>query len=231
MRRPNAQRSAAYVTAASRADWASPTAHAVDSQPAGVQCRHRDRESLALVPDQPIGVHPGVGEMHLGGRRSAHAHLALGRARGHAFRPSVNHERTDPVRPLPAGTGQQQEEVSDGPVRDPRLVAVHHVGVPVADRRRAHRGRIGAALRLGQAVGAQRSTAEHVGEQPPLLLVGPEGDDTVAGQHVHADPQRDRQPAAGDLLQNLQVDGRGLAGLRRTRSDTAATTARAPPSL
>jgi hypothetical protein len=64
---------------------------------------------------------------------------------------------------------------------------------------------------LGEAVGAEQSAADHVGEQVAALLLGAELVDREAGEGVHADTERDARPAGGELLDHLEVDLVGLA--------------------
>ena len=85
-------------------------------------------------------------------------------------------EAADAPGPLPAlglarGPREHGVEVGLPAVRDPGLGAVdaEHLAVPL--RARAHRPGVGAAARLGQAVGPEQVAAEQAG-QPALLLLG-----------------------------------------------------------
>ena len=118
-------------------------------------------------------------------------------------------EAGDPVAAV-AGACHHLVEVGVPSVGGPGLRAVEDVRVAVAAGRRAHGRRVGSRVRLGEAVGAQQLTAEHVGQPPPPLVVGARGHQPEARQCVHADPHPDARPDGGDLLEHLEVDLVGL---------------------
>ena len=66
-----------------------------------------------------------------------------------------------PCRAL-TGAGEQAVEVGDAAVGDPRLGAVDAVAVVDAGGLARQRRRVGTGLRFGQAVGADRLTAQHL---------------------------------------------------------------------
>jgi hypothetical protein len=68
------------------------------------------------------------------------------------------------------------------------------------------RGRIGASLWFGEAVGANGVAAQHLRKPHLLLRVAAEQHQRVAGQGVYAHRDRDRSPSRGDLLQYLKVN-------------------------
>ena len=118
-------------------------------------------------------------------------------------------EAGDPVAVV-AGAGHHLVEVGVAAVGRPCLRAVQDVVVAVAPGARAHRGGVGAGVRLGQAVGAEQVAAEHVGQPALALLVGAGRDQAEARQGVHADAHPDARPGRRDLLQHLEVDLVGL---------------------
>jgi len=70
---------------------------------------------------------------------------------------------------------------------------------------------IGAGLRLGEAVCADLFTRQHARQPTVPLRVGAERQQRMRREAVHADRDRDRRPACGDLLEHLQIDLVGLA--------------------
>ena len=66
-------------------------------------------------------------------------------------------------------------------------------------------------MRLGQAVGPEQGTADHLRQQVAALRLGAELVDREAGEGVHADAEGDAGPAGGELLDHLQVHLVGLA--------------------
>ena len=134
-------------------------------------------------------------------------------------------EAGDPVAAL-AGAGHHLVEVGVAAVRGPRLGAVDHPLVAVAPGGGAHRGRVGAGVRLGEAVGAEQLAAEHVGQPALPLLLGAAGGQAVAGQRVHRDADADAGPDGADLLEHLEVDLVGLRRRRRTPRGRAGPAAR-----
>jgi hypothetical protein len=91
-------------------------------------------------------------------------------------------------------------------VGDPRLPAGEDPAVTVGLGTRPHGGGVGTGLDLGQAVRGEQVAAEQVREPPVDLLGRPGRGQGVAGQHVDADTHGDGAPAAGELLEDLQVD-------------------------
>ncbi len=71
-----------------------------DTQPAGVQRRKCDRETLAFSADEPVGVHIDVGKVQLPRRRTLEAHLVFGRACPQARAIRRHQEAADAARSL-----------------------------------------------------------------------------------------------------------------------------------
>lgn len=94
---------------------------------------------------------------------------------------------------------------------DPGLGTVNEVSAVGRGGFALQRGSIGAGLRLGQAVRADLLAGQHARQPPRALLIGAEHQQRVARQAVHADGHRDRCPARGDLLQDLEIDLERLA--------------------
>ncbi len=176
-----------------------------DAEPAGIQRRQGDREAVALCADQPVSGDTRAVEVHRRGRARPHAHLVLGRGRGETGSVARYQEAGDAVRLVRLGAGHHAVEVGDAGVRDPCLVAVQLVAVGLAHGVGGQRRGVRAGLRFGQAVGTEALTGEQLRQQPGALLVRAEGRRRVAGERVHADRQRNREPGAGQHLQYLQV--------------------------
>ena len=131
---------------------------------------------------------------------------------GSALRPSASAGTRKQEMPVAvvAGAGHHLVEVRVAAVRGPGLGAVEDVVVTVAPRGGPHRRRVGAGVRLGEAVGAEQVPAEHVRQERLLLLLGAAGHQAEAAERVHGDADPDAGPDAGDLLEDLQVDLVGL---------------------
>ena len=180
-----------------------------DAQPARIQCAERDLQTLALGADATIGVDRGVVVERRRRRDGRQAHLLLGLAERQAGQIAGNQEARDPLGAF-AGAREQRVEVRDPAMGDPRLRPVEHVATVGGLGRTPQRRRIGAGLRLGQAVRADPVARQHLGQPPLLLLLGSERQERVRRQAVHADRDRDRRPAGRDLLEHLQIDLVGL---------------------
>ena len=164
-----------------------------------------DLEPLALLADQPVGGDADVVEVHRRGGRAGEPHLLLRRVGRQAGGVGRHQEARDPVASV-AGAGHHLVEVGEAAVRRPGLGALDHPLVAVAPGGGPHRGRVGAGVRLGEAVRAEQLAAEHV-RQPALpLLLGAVGGQAEAGQRVHGDADADRGPDRADLLEHLEVD-------------------------
>ena len=98
---------------------------------------------------------------------------------------------------------------------------------PSRDRPRPHGRGVAARLGLGQAVRREQVAAEQVRQPPGLLLGRARGGQGVAGEHVDAHAHGHRAPAAGQLLEHLQVDDVGLAAAAVLLGVRAARAARA----
>jgi hypothetical protein len=181
-----------------------------DAQPPGVQPGQGDRQPLALRPQPPLRRHPDAVEQHRRRGGAHQAHLVLGRVGPQARHVGWHEEARDAPATVIAGTGHHLVEVGLSRVRRPGLRAVDHVVVAVTDRPGPHRRRVGAGVRLRQAVGPEQLTAEHVRQPPLLLLPRPRVVKPEAAQRVHAGADPDGCPRGRDLLQDLQVDLIGL---------------------
>ena len=123
-----------------------------------------------------------------------------------ALRPGVSAgTRKQEIRSL-AGPGHHLVEVGLPAMGGPGLLATDDVVVAVTRGLGAHRGGVGAGMRLGEAVGAEQVAGEHLREPLLPLLVGSRGEQAEAGQGVHADADADAGPRRRDLLEHLQVD-------------------------
>ena len=96
------------------------------------------------------------------------------RSGGSALRPSESAGTRKQEMPLRVVGGARHHlvEVRVAAVRGPGLGAVDDVLVAVAPGPGLHRRRVGAGVRLGEAVGAEQLAAEHVGQPLLLLLLG-----------------------------------------------------------
>ena len=166
-------------------------------------------QPLALGAEPAGGVDADVVEAHRRGGRAGEAHLALRRVGAEALGGGRHQEARDPVAVV-GRAGHDLVEVGVAAVRRPGLGAVEDVGVAVAAGRRTHRRGVGAGVRLGEAVGAEQVTAQHVGQPLGALLVGAEVGQAEAGERVHRHPDADRGPHGADLLEDLEVDLVGL---------------------
>ena len=181
-----------------------------DAEPAGIQCAEGDLQALALCADQSVGVDVGLVVERRCGRDGVQAHLLFGLAEAQPGQIAGHEEARHPARAF-TGAREQRVEVRAPAVGDPRLGAVDHVAA-VGFRRLALQCRgIRSGLRLGQAVGADLLTREHLRQPAALLLVGAERQQRMRRQAVHADRDRHRRPPRRDLLEHLQIDLVGLA--------------------
>nr|BFE56650.1 hypothetical protein GCM10020063_011760 [Dactylosporangium thailandense] len=111
-----------------------------------------------------------------------------------------------------AGAREDVVEVGLAGVGDPGLGAAHGPAVRPGRGPGLEGGGVGAAVRLGEAVGAEPLAAEHLGQQLLALLGGAEGGEGVAGEGVHGDALGHGQPAGRELLEDLQVELVGHPG-------------------
>ena len=90
---------------------------------------------------------------------------------------------------------------------------------PSAHSRRAQRSRVRPRVGLGEREGPDHAAGSEVGNEPPLLLVGAEGEDRErGGARVHGDGDADARIRAGELLQHEDVGeevGAGTSELLR----------------
>src|SRR5699024_8230239 len=131
-----------------------------------------DPEALALVADTVLDRDLGVVEEELAGRAGPHAELVLGLRRADAGRRRLDEERGDAA-VAPGGVGLRERErvVGDGRVRDPRLLSVEAVHVPVAGSGRPQRRDVRPGLRLRQAEAGELLPARLRSKEPLLLLL------------------------------------------------------------
>ncbi len=156
--------------------------------------------------EQPVAGDPDVVEVHRGRGGAGQAHLLLGRVGADSPSASAGTRKQEIPLDALAGARHHLVEVGEAAVRGPGLGALDDPVVAVAARGRAHRGGVGAGVRLGEAVGAEQLAAEHVGQPALPLLLGAEGGQPVAGQRVHGDADADARPHRADLLEDLEVD-------------------------
>ena len=115
-------------------------------------------------------------EDQLGGHGGPQRHLLVDLPRREAGRVSRDDESANPV----IGLRPHDRDVCDRAVGDPHLRAVEHPVVGVALGSRAHAGRIGAEVGLGEAEAADGLALGHARKPLFLLLLGAEG---VNGVH------------------------------------------------
>jgi hypothetical protein len=164
--------------------------------PAAVERRHRDREALALLVQEPVSVHVRI-DPQLGGRRRVQSELLLLARHLHVL--AVEDERRDAARALRLGVGAGEEDqrarLRAG--RDELLRTREAPAVPVCDRCRAQRPRVGARSRLGQRERADLLAARQRRHEPLPLLLGAEGEDRQrAGTRVHGHRDADTRIGA-----------------------------------
>ena len=106
-----------------------------------------------------------------------------------------------------------------------------HVRVAVADGPRPHRRRVRAGVRLGQAVGPELLTRQHLGQPAAWLLVGAGGEQAEARQRVHADARRRPTPTPRRSPRAPAGRPRTADRHRRTPPGRAATADPARPSV
>ena len=136
------------------------------------------------------------------------------RSGGSALSPSVSAGTRKQEMPfaLVRGARHHLVEVGMAAVRGPGLRAVDDVVVAVAPGAGPHRRRVGAGVRLGEAVGAEQLAGRACRAATPARCSSvPAGRQAEAGQRVHRDPDADARPDGRDLLDHLEVDLVGLA--------------------
>ncbi len=180
--------------------------HGGDAEPSGVEAGQRDREPLALVAETALDRDAYVVEQHRGRRRAHQAHLLLGGVCRQPLGVCGYEEARDAAAAVIRGASHDLVEVGVPAMRRPGLRAVDDVGVAVAYGLGTHRRRIGAGVRLRQAVGAELIARQHPGQPFLLLLVVAGGEQAEARQRVHRRADTYRRPRRADLLQHLQVD-------------------------
>src|SRR6185436_17569364 len=104
-----------------------------DVEPSAIEARHRDLEAVAFVADQVLGRYPAVLEHHHRGRLRFPAELLLPRAERDAWRPLLDHDAGDALRPFATSPHHADVDIRHAAAGDERLAAVQHVVVAVAD--------------------------------------------------------------------------------------------------
>ncbi len=126
-------------------------------QPAAVQHLHGGLEAAALdTAQQGRGRHAAIGEDDIGDLGPLLAHLAIGGADGDAGQARLDQEGRDPssARLGRLGPGHDGEEAGPGRVGDEALRTVQQIALALAPCAGLEARGIRAALRLGQAEGA-----------------------------------------------------------------------------
>ena len=190
-----------------------------DADAAAVERRHRNREALALLMQEPVSPHPRILDDDVGGHGRVEAELLLDPRRAHVLR--VEDERGDAFGAggVGVGSGEEEERARVMAVRDPLLRARDPPAVSVRSRRGPQRAGVGARLGLGQREGAEHLAARERRHESRALLVGPEAEDRER-HRARVDGDGDSHPGigAGQLLENEDVRqevGAGAAVLLR----------------
>ena len=136
--------------------------------------RHRDPPAVAGLADDQVGGRPGAGEEHLVELRAAGQ--LLDRPDVDAVLVDRDEQERQPVVPLRAGlaAGDDEEPLRELRVGRPDLLAVEHPLAVVEPGLGLHVGQVGAGAGLGVALGPQLLDGQDLGQEPLLLLVGPE---------------------------------------------------------
>ncbi len=178
-----------------------------DADAAHVQGHHGDLEPLAAVTQLPGRRDVAVLEDQLGLDRRPDAQLVLDGPEGEARVALAQYEGGDAPGALgPVLHGEDDVHVGHGGVGDEVLDAVEDVPVPVGICDGLLHGGIGARRGLGEAVGAQGGAVGDGHQVVLLLLLGPEGQEGVAGEGV-VDRHRDGGGRAGP---RYLLDGHGV---------------------
>ena len=219
MRCPNWRRCAAYSARRVVRRLRDPDRLRRDPDAAAVERRHRDREPLPLVVEQPVAPDAHAVDADVRRRRRVEAELLL--LAHHRHLVAVEQEARDAARPRRAlvGAREQHERAGVAAVRDPLLGPADHPAVAVRHRRGADRAGIRPEVGLGQGEGAEHLAARKPRHEARLLLVGAEGDDRQRRRaRVHGDGDADAGVGAGQLLEREDVReevGAGAAELLR----------------
>src|SRR5690606_10647418 len=164
----------------------------------------------ALDVGQAVGLgHAHVVEVQGAGHRGAQAHLVLDLLGGEAGRALLHDEALDAL----VGLRPDDGDVGQVAVGDPHLRAVEHPVAAILAGVGLHVGRVGAAVRLGQAEAADHLAGGHARQPLPPLLLRAVGVDRVHAQRgLHADEAAQAAVAALQLLADQAVADRVEAG-------------------
>ena len=182
-----------------------------DADAAGIQHAHGDLEALAVLTDDLVRRGHVILEFDLARRRRADAQLGLGLAAVETGLGGVDHECGDALGALGRiGDRKQNDVLGDRAGGDPALLAVDHIAAVVLfDRLAAHRGGVGAGLRLGQRERADLAAFGDGAHVQLFLRLGAEFEDAVAEQRiVHRHDRRVRAIGLGDLDHRQHVADR-----------------------
>jgi hypothetical protein len=113
--------------------------------------------------------------------------------------------------PFGIGLREHGVEARDAGVRDEALRSVQDVLVAVAERRAAHRGRVGAATGLRQCVRAQPLAACQPRQVAILLLIRSRELQSERAELLHGDDEPARRADLRDLLDRDQREQRARA--------------------
>src|SRR5438552_18319714 len=104
------------------------------------------------------------------------------------------------------GLGEDEREVRDRAVADPRLPPAQHPGIAVAPRGGADLGRVAPDLGLGEAEAADEIAFAEAWEVAALLLLGAELQERELDERdLHRERGADRRVDAADLLGDERV--------------------------
>ncbi|MND94717.1 hypothetical protein D3C80_869440 [compost metagenome] len=138
-----------------------------------------ERPAQTLHARQDVGLrHEDVVQADVAGDRGAKRQLVADLVRGEAVEVALDDEAANLVVELGPDDGQ----VADRRVGDPVFGAVQAIAAVHLDRLGLHRGRVRAAVSLGQAEAADQFARRHFRQELLLLLFRAEGVDRVHGQ-------------------------------------------------
>ncbi len=172
---------------------------------------HGDLETFVFRPDTVRSRDAALLEHHHGGRLRVPAELFLLRTEREPGGAVLHQKAGDSVGTALPGSGHHQVDIGEATARDERLGAVEHVVILLAHRAGLQARRIGAGVRLGQAIAAELRHAAEVGKKAPSQLRPAIGIDHPRHHVVDRDEGRGR----GTALRQFLEDERGIEPRQR----------------
>src|SRR5579864_8428509 len=172
-----------------------------------VEAAHQHAHTAPCLAEHIVGGHLAIVEHELAGVRAAHPELVELLRRREAGVALLDDERRDAARArVGIGLGVHDERIGVGPVRDPHLGAVQHVGVAARLGAQAHRDDVAAGTGFAHCKRTDPFAGNELRQVFLLLRLGAVAPDLVDAKiRVRAVRESNRRRCARNLLHRDDV--------------------------